>query len=133
MSYVALDTDVVSKLIKRQLPAPLLARLAERIPCVTFVTIAELTEWSIIRSWGPRRFAELESWLSGVPTLEYDDEVARTWAALSAAGRQRGRPRPINDMWNAACCLSAAVPLATLNAKHYLDFEQEHGLQLLTG
>lgn len=40
MSYVALDTDVVSKLIKRQLPGTLLARLADRIPCVTFVTIS---------------------------------------------------------------------------------------------
>ncbi len=132
MSYVALDTDVVSKLIKRQLPATLLARLADRSPCVTFVTIAELTEWAIIRSWRQRSHAELDSWLAGVPTLEYDDEVARTWGSPSAAARQRGRPRPINDMWNAACCLSAAVPLATLNPKDYLDFRHEHGLQLLT-
>ena len=32
MSYVALDTDVVSKLIKRQLPATLLARLSPWSP-----------------------------------------------------------------------------------------------------
>jgi predicted nucleic acid-binding protein len=68
MSYVALDTDVVSKLIKRQLPATLLARLADRIPCVTFVTIAELTEWAIVQSWRQRSHAELDRWLTGVWT-----------------------------------------------------------------
>lgn len=67
-----------------------------------------------------------------MPTLEYDDEVAGTWGALSAAARLRGRPRPINDMWNAACCLTSTVPLATLNPKDYLDFRAEHGLQLIT-
>ncbi len=132
MSTVALDTDVVSKLIKRQLPGPLLARLADRVPCVTFVTVAELTEWAILRSWGQRRHAELDRWLAGVPVVEYDEDVARRWGSLSAAARRRGRPRPINDMWNAACCLSAGVPLATLNVKDYLDFRDEHGLQLLT-
>lgn len=81
MGYVALDTDVVSMLIKRQLPATLLARLAGSIPCVSFVTIAELTEWAIFRSWGQRRHAELDRWLAGVPTLEYDDDVARMWGA----------------------------------------------------
>ena len=28
---------------------------------------------------------------------------------------------------DAACCLSAAVPLVTLNQKDYLDFRHEHG------
>lgn len=67
-----------------------------------------------------------------MPTLEYDDDVVRMWGALSAAARRRGRPRPINDMWNAACCITSAIPLATLNAKDYLDFCREHGLQLIT-
>lgn len=90
MSTVALDTDVVSKLIKRQLPSPLLARLADCVPCVTFVTVAELTEWAILRSWGQRRHAELDRWLAGVPVVEYDEDVARRWGSLSAAARRRG-------------------------------------------
>ena len=34
------------------------------------------------------------------------------WGRLSAAAVQRGRPRPINDMWIAACCLTYPFQLA---------------------
>jgi hypothetical protein len=36
---------------------------------------------------------------------------------LNAAAKRRGRPRPINDTWIAACCLVRRMPLATLNVK----------------
>jgi len=57
MDYVALDTDVASKLIKSQVPPALLAKLARYAPCVTFVTLGELTEWAIVRAWGHRTLA----------------------------------------------------------------------------
>jgi len=50
MEYVALDTDVASKLLKGQLPARLLARLASFAPCIAFVTLGELTEWAATRT-----------------------------------------------------------------------------------
>src|ERR1044072_2187393 len=53
------------------------------------------------------------------------------WGRLSAAGVQRGRPRPVNDMWIAACCLTYDLPLATLNLKDYEDFQAHHGLRSL--
>ncbi|WP_416973952.1 hypothetical protein [Streptomyces sp. 4F14] len=53
------------------------------------------------------------------------------WGRLSAPGIQRGRPRPINDMWIAACCLTYDLPLATLNLKDYEDFRTHHGLRIL--
>ncbi|MDQ1247759.1 MAG: toxin FitB, partial [Actinomycetota bacterium] len=56
--------------------------------------------------------------------------IARTWGTLSAQTRRAGRPRPINDMWNAACCVAEGLPLATLNTKDYLDFV-DYGLDLL--
>jgi hypothetical protein len=86
-----------------------------------------------IRSWGPQRRAGLESWLGGVPHLGYDDEVSRMWGNLSAEAVRRGRPRPSNDKWNAACCLAEGLPLATLNVKDYIDFTHHHQLQLITG
>jgi len=70
----------------------------------------------------------LERWLATVPVLGYDDDVARTWGRLSADTRRAGRPRPVNDMWNAACCLSEGLVLATLNTKDYQDFVDHHGL-----
>ena len=95
------------------------------------MTFGELSKWAEIRHWGTRRREELASWLSGVPVLPGDEAVAAIWGRLSAAAVRRGRPRPVNDMWIAACCLAYEVPLATLNLKDYEDFKENHGLHIL--
>jgi predicted nucleic acid-binding protein len=129
---VVLDTDVASLTHRRRLPAPLDARLIGRRPLIAFVTLGELTKWVQVRRWGARSRQELADWLSPIPILSGDEAVAVTWGRLSAAALQRGRPRPVNDMWIAACCLTHDLPLATLNVKDYLDFVEHHGLRLLT-
>ena len=126
-----LDTDVASLLHRRKLTGPLATRLIGREPLITFVTFGELTKWAEIRNWGVRRREELADWLSGVPVLPGDEPVAAIWGRLSAAAIKRGRPRPVNDMWVAACCLAYEVPLATLNLKDYEDFKEHHGLRVV--
>jgi hypothetical protein len=42
-----------------------------------------------------------------------------------------GLPRPVNDMWIAACCLTYDLPLATLNLKDYAYFKDHHDLRIL--
>jgi predicted nucleic acid-binding protein len=84
-----------------------------------------------IRRWGPHRRQELADWLSGIPVLPGDEAVATTWGRLSAETTLRGRPRPVNDTWIAACSLTYEVPLATLNLKDYEDFTEHHGLRIL--
>jgi predicted nucleic acid-binding protein len=64
MRYVVLDTDVASRIIKRQLDGPVAARLTAVAWCVTFVTVGELWQWATMRSWGRRTRQELEDWLS---------------------------------------------------------------------
>jgi predicted nucleic acid-binding protein len=49
-------------------------------------------------------------------------KVARVWGEMSAYAQRRGRPRPQNDTWIAACCLAFEIPLATLNVKDFEDF-----------
>ncbi|MBM7518308.1 hypothetical protein [Nocardioides nitrophenolicus] len=49
-----------------------------------------------------------------------------------AYAEKRGRPRPANDAWIAACCLVHDVPLATLNVGHFGDFAEYEGLRLIT-
>jgi predicted nucleic acid-binding protein len=44
---------------------------------------------------------------------------------------RRGRPRPANDSWIAACCLAHRFPLATFNVKDFEDFTEHDGLQLV--
>jgi predicted nucleic acid-binding protein len=126
-----LDTDVASRLQKGTLTGPLGTRLIGREVLITFVTFGELSKWAEIRNWGERRRGELAAWLAKIAVLPGDEAVAATWGRLSAAATRRGRPRPVNDMWIAACCLTHDVPLATLNLKDYEDFRQHHGLRIL--
>jgi hypothetical protein len=60
-----------------------------------------------------------------------DEAVAATWGKLAAAALKAGLPRPVNDMWNAACCLAYDLPLATLNLKDCDYFRTDHGLRVL--
>jgi predicted nucleic acid-binding protein len=94
------------------------------------VTVGELVKWTEIRSWGPRKLADLDAWFDRTVVLGYDEAVATTWGGLQARAQRRGRPRPANDTWVAACCLVDGLPLATLNTKDYADFAAHEGLVL---
>jgi predicted nucleic acid-binding protein len=74
----------------------------------------------------------MDGWLAAMPVLDSTEAIARTWGSLAAAADERGRPRPQNDMWIAAVCLTYEIPLATLNLKDYADFETHHGLQIVS-
>jgi toxin FitB len=132
MRYVVLDTDVASRVIKRQLAGPLAAKLTGVGWCVTFVTVGELWQWATMRSWGRRSREELEDWLSGVVKLDSDPVISREWGRISADARRRGRARPANDTWIAACCLVHGLPLATLNLKDFEDFAEHEGMTLIS-
>jgi predicted nucleic acid-binding protein len=131
VSFVAVDTDVASAILRGRSPDQLRARLAGQTVCITFVTLGELTKWTILRAWGPRRLAELREWREHVVLLPYDEAVALVWGELQARAQHRGRPRPDNDTWIAATCLVNGLPLATSNVKDFSDFAVSEGLQLV--
>jgi toxin FitB len=128
VSYVVLDTDVASAIMRRHLPGSMEARLTGQSLAITFVTVGELTSWTLRRNWGACRLADVTAWRRHVVTLPFDDLVATTWGTLDARAQARGRSRPINDMWVAACCIAYAVPLATFNVKDFEDFARHDGL-----
>lgn len=131
MSLVVLDTDVASNILRGRVSDRLMARLAGKTWCISFVTLGELTKWTILRSWGPRRLADLADWRRDVVVLPFNVTVATTWGEIQARAQHRGRPRPVNDSWIAACCLVERLPLATLNTKDFEDFAVHEGLPLL--
>ena len=53
MSFVVLDTDVSSASLRGRLADPLRAQLAGQTWCISFVTVGELTKWTVLRNWGP--------------------------------------------------------------------------------
>lgn len=130
MSLVVLDTDVASNILRGRISSQLQARLAGRTWFISFVTVGELTKWTIIRSWGPRKLADLAEWRRNVVVLPGDELTATTWGELQARAQARGRPRPINDSWIAASCIAESIPLATFNTKDYEDFARHDGLTL---
>ena len=69
--------------------------------------------------------------LDELVVLPYDQHVAVRWGEILAYARLRGRPRPTNDSWIAACCLVRDLALATFNIKDQADFAEHEGLQLL--
>lgn len=91
MERVVLDTDVSSLSLKRRLPPQVLARLVGKQPCVTFVTVGELTQWAELRQWGRRNRDALERWLDTVIVLPYTEDFAQAWGRISAAAIRRGR------------------------------------------
>jgi len=131
VSLVVLDTDVASALLRRRTPEALSQRLTGQVPAITFVTLGELTKWTLVRHWGPRSLATMQTFLAGLVVLPYDQRVATRWGELQAFAQLRGRPRPTNDTWIAACCLVRGLPLATFNIKDFADYQQHEGLELI--
>jgi len=64
------------------------------------------------RRGGARRGA-LDLWLAKEMILPADLPGAKTWGTITAGAHRRGRPRPLNDTWIAACCIETGLPLLT--------------------
>jgi len=128
---IVVDTDVASAILTRTVPGRFRRRLTGSSPAVTFVTVGELAKGASLKQWGWRRRSALAAWQRHTMILPYREDVAATWGQLQARAQQRGRPRPVNDTWIAACCLVEGLPLATLNVKDFEDFARYEGLRLL--
>jgi hypothetical protein len=75
--------------------------------------------------------ANFEAWRHRVGLLPWDEGVAIKWGEIQGNAYLRGRPRPVNDSWIAACCLANDVPLATFNTKDFADYAEHDGLRLI--
>lgn len=126
---VVLDTNIASQRFKKR-PQLSLTRLIGMTPVITFVTYGELRKWARMRDWAPNSLTGLHDWLDHVPVIDSDADISATWGELAAAGAKRGRARPENDTWIAACCLVYDMPLATLNVRDFQDFVDHDGLRL---
>jgi toxin FitB len=130
MARIVLDTDVISYHCAGRLPAELARLIAANEDCITFATAGEL--WNELdRRWSGTRRAGLDLWLTQATMVPAGLAVARSWGRITARARGRGRPRPLNDTWIAACCIERALPLRTLNRRDFADFAEHHGLVLL--
>jgi tRNA(fMet)-specific endonuclease VapC len=130
MNAAIVDTDVVSMLFKGD------SRAAHYRPYVvgkllgiSFMTLAALERWSLERSWGASRRAELTAYLRQYAVLPASRELCVRWAQVSFEARRKGRPIQTADAWIAANALHYQVPLITNNASDYTAIDN---LQILT-
>lgn len=131
MADVAIDTDVASRLQKGTEPDWVGHHVVGARTWLTFITVGELYKWAQVRGWGELRRARLDGWMAARPVIPYDREIARVWGRLAGDAQSRGRPRPHNDTWVAACCIRFGIPLITLNRKDFADFAAHDGLVLV--
>ena len=121
METVLLDTNIVSIAFKPDSRfegyAP---HLRGRHLAVSFMTVAELYQWTAVRNWGRRRITQLERILQSYLFLPVNVELCRLWAQVRAARQSAGRPISPQDAWIAATALHDSIPLIT---DDYNDFE----------
>lgn len=130
MTFVVLDTDVASAILRERVPTSLNRQLTGRSLAIMFVTVGELTRWTLVRL-GPQRMAGMRAFFAHVVVLPYSAKVATVWGEIQAHGLLRGRTRPANDAWIVACCLARELPLATLNLKDFSAFVEHEGLEIV--
>ncbi len=120
MLTILLDTDVVSFLLKGD------SRATAYMPMIqgnrlalSFMTVAELFQWTAIRKWGTQRVMRLEQTLSMYLIVPVDIELCRIWGSLRAERQAAGHTIAPQDAWIAATALRHNLSLITHNASDY--------------
>ncbi len=76
MSLLLIDTDIASFIFKgSDYVDPYAPLLSNHELALSFMTVAELFQWAILRQWGDRRFAQLEQSLSNYLVIPTDQPL----------------------------------------------------------
>jgi tRNA(fMet)-specific endonuclease VapC len=149
VSIVLLDTNVVSFVFKGDTRASDYAPLLQGHQlALSFMTIAELYEWTAQRNWGEKRIIQLEQALTTYLVIPSDAVLCRSrlkirkhlickihhrifnlerWGILRAAQQAIGKTIAPQDAWIAATALRHGLPLVTHNPS---DFQGVAGLEV---
>lgn len=112
MTAVIVDTDVASFLFKEDTRADLYKpHLAGAIASISFMTLAELEQWAVLRNWGARRHAELLQFIKNrFIVIDSNAAICRKWAEVRGQVKRTGRKIETADAWIAATALLYGVP-----------------------
>ncbi|MFL6213094.1 MAG: type II toxin-antitoxin system VapC family toxin [Blastocatellia bacterium] len=130
ISSAVVDTDVVSYLFKGDTRGALYRpHIAGKLLLVSFMTLAELRQWALLKNWGERRRQELERFLEAYAIIHSDDKLCTMWAEVTRSAIRNGYPIDTADAWMAATALLHGIPLVTHNRNHYVGVD---GLSILS-
>jgi predicted nucleic acid-binding protein len=104
MDFVVVDTDIVSFCFKNDSRAqPYIAGWTGKTLVVSFMTLAELQLWGIVRNWSQSRKSEIHSFLKQHFVVHpVNERLCGLWATLMAESRAKGRNLQTADAWIAA-------------------------------
>jgi tRNA(fMet)-specific endonuclease VapC len=115
------DTDVISFIFKSDTRASYYyPHLNNTLGLMSFMTLSELRQWTLVRGWGERRLRELESFLTQYHVIYADDYLCTIWAEIRRDAIKLGRPIDTADAWVAAVAVLYGVPLITNNRPHFM-------------
>jgi len=131
MTAMIVDTDVASFLFKEDTRGDLYtSHLTDAVASISFMTLAELEQWAVVRNWGPRRHAELLQFIKDrFVVIESNAALCRKWAEVRGQVKRAGHHIETADAWIAATALLYNAPLMTHNAD---DFTHVPGLTIIT-
>ena len=132
MRVVIVDTNVASFLFKGDTRAELYEPHIEgdTLPAISFMTLAELEQWAVLRNWGPQRRDDLIAFIKdGFVTVDSNEAFCRMWAEVKGQAQRVGHQIETADAWIAATALLYNAELRTHNAS---DFNFLPGLQIIT-
>ena len=128
--FLLVDTNIVSYAFKGDDRIHLYAKILEgQQLAISFMTAAELFQWTAVRNWGEKRIGQLETALQGYMHLFPDMELCRLWGQIRARCRAAGRPISPQDAWIGATALRYELPLVTHDPD---DFNAIDKLAILT-
>ncbi len=127
---LVLDTDVASFIFKGDTRAETYRPyLRGKTLALSFMTVAELYQWALVRRWGERQLARLDAQLASYVIVPYDKELCWQWAVICTERQRLGRPISIQDAWIAATAVRHGCPLVTHNSD---DFAHISGLSVIS-
>jgi predicted nucleic acid-binding protein len=124
VTYYAIDTNVAIDLLHgdagtEKYLASLTANIALPVPVISELLFGDL------KGQHRRVSAKVRDLIAVTSSLAADTGVARVYAEIRLDLEQRGLKIPMNDLWIAACCVAADVPLVSRDA-HFLRVERLH-------
>jgi len=132
MRSFIVDTDVASFLFKGDTRGQFYKQYVndDAVTAISFMTLAELKQWAVLRNWGPAKRDELAGFVSdSFIVADSNEALCEMWAEVRGLAQRVGRQIDVADAWIAATAMLYNAELVTHNANHF-DFLP--GLTIIT-